>query len=100
MFVAVNRFKIALGKEEGFERLWRERDSSLDKVEGFQGFHLLKGREKEDHILYAAHTTWDSEAAFRAWTKSDSFKEAHARAIAPEGTYLGHPELEVFEAII
>ena len=26
MFIAMNRFKIALGFEEGFERVWRQRE--------------------------------------------------------------------------
>ena len=43
MFIAMNRFKIALGFEEGFEKIWRERDSYLSEVSGFQSFSLLKG---------------------------------------------------------
>lgn len=39
----MNRFRIALGREEVFENIWRERDSHLDKVSGFKEFHLLRG---------------------------------------------------------
>ena len=42
MFIAMNRFKIALGFEGGFEKIWRERDSYLSEVSGFQSFSLLK----------------------------------------------------------
>jgi heme-degrading monooxygenase HmoA len=100
MFIAMNRFRIALGREDDFEKLWRERDSHLEKVPGFREFHLLRGPEDEECTLFASHTVWESEAAFEAWTKSDSFRKAHANARAPEGTYLGHPRFEGFEVIL
>lgn len=100
MFVAMNRFRIAKGFEAGFEKIWRERESFLDGVPGFTGFHLLKGPAREDHVLYASHSTWASRAAFVAWTESDNFRRAHAQASAPKGTYLGHPDLETFESVL
>ena len=36
MFIAMNRFKINLGFEEGFEKIWRERESHLEEVPGYQ----------------------------------------------------------------
>jgi len=100
MFIAMNRFRIAKGFEAGFEKVWRERESFLDEVPGFKSFHLLKGPVREDHVLYASHSTWESRAAFIAWTESDNFRRAHAQASAPKGTYLGHPDLETFEAVL
>ena len=100
MFIAMNRFRIARGFEEAFERIWRERDSHLKEVPGFKSFALLKGPERDDHILYASHTIWESEQAFEAWVDSDYFRKAHAQTSAPKGTYLGHPELELFEAVV
>ncbi|MEM8768686.1 MAG: antibiotic biosynthesis monooxygenase [Pseudomonadota bacterium] len=100
MFLAMNRFRIAPGFEAGFEKVWRERESHLDQVPGFKSFALLKGPEREDHVLYASHTIWASEQAFKDWTESDHFRKAHAQASAPKGTYLGHPELETFEAVL
>ena len=100
MFIAMNRFHIAKGFEEGFEKIWRERDSYLSEVPGFESFALLKGPEREDHVLYSSHTVWRSREDFEAWTNSDHFRKAHAQASAPKGTYLGHPELETFEAVL
>jgi heme-degrading monooxygenase HmoA len=100
MFIAMNRFRIAKGFEAGFEKVWRERESYLDEVPGFREFHLLKGPVRDDHVLYASHSVWASREAFEAWTESDSFRRAHAQASAPKGTYLGHPELETFEAVL
>ena len=105
MFIAMNRFKIAPGFEQGFEKIWRERDSYLSEVPGFQSFALMKGAPVEvaddaDYVLYASHTVWESRAAFEAWTESDHFRKAHAQASAPKGTYLGHPNLETFEQVL
>ena len=100
MFIAMNRFRIALGFEAGFEELWRQRDSYLSEVHGFVSFALLKGPQREDHVLYASHTIWESQAAFDAWTRSEHFRRAHAQRSAPKGTYLGHPDLELFEAVL
>ena len=100
MFIAMNRFRISLGFEEGFERVWRERESFLSEVPGFKSFSLLKGPEREDHVLYASHSVWESRQAFEAWTESESFRKAHAQTSAPKGTYLGHPDLELFEAVL
>ena len=100
MFIAMNRFRIAKGFEEGFEKVWRERETFLDEVPGFLSFALLKGPERDDHVLYASHSTWESRAAFEAWTESEQFRRAHAQTSAPKGTYLGHPELETFESVL
>jgi len=100
MFIAMNRFKIGLGREEDFETLWRNRESFLDDVPGFKEFHLLKGPTTEEYTLYASHSIWQSRADFEAWTQSEAFRKAHSQAKAPEGTYLGHPEFEGFEVVM
>jgi len=100
MFIAMNRFRIARGREDEFEKIWRERDSHLDRVPGFREFRLLKGPEDDEATLYASHTVWDSREDFEAWTRSEAFRKAHAGARAPEGVYLGHPRFEGFEAVL
>jgi heme-degrading monooxygenase HmoA len=100
MFIAMNRFRIALGHEDVFEELWRSRDSQLDEVPGFSEFHLLKGPSDEEATLYASHTVWESKENFEAWTNSENFRKAHANARAPKGTYLGHPNFEGFEVVL
>src|SRR3972149_5305883 len=64
MFIAMNRFKVKKGSEHDFEQVWLTRDSHLKGVPGFIAFHLLKGPERDDHVLYASHSLWRSEAAF------------------------------------
>ena len=100
MFIAMNRFRIARGREQVFEELWRKRDSQLDGVPGFREFHLLRGPEDETATLYASHSFWSSRADFEAWTRSENFRRAHAQARAPQGTYLEHPHFEGFEVVL
>ena len=100
MFVAMNRFRIAAGKEEDFIQIWRDRDSHLDQVPGFQSFHLLRGAGNEEFTLFASHSTWASREAFEAWTKSEAFRQAHANAGTSKGIYLGPPQFEGFESVL
>ena len=96
MFIAMNRFKVKKGCERDFEQVWLTRQSHLEDVPGFVVFHLLKGPEKDDHVLYASHSLWRSQAAFEAWTRSEAFRKAHAGAGGNKPLYLGHPEFEGF----
>lgn len=100
MFIAMNRFRVATGREALFEELWRKRDSYLESVPGFRQFHLLRGPANDEWVLYASHSIWDSREAFQAWTESEAFRKAHSQARSPAGTLLGHPEFEGFEIVL
>ena len=76
----MNRFKIVKGREMDFEKIWRNRETKLDDVPGFQNFHLVRGNSEETHTLYASHSTWDSQNDFVNWTKSEAFRLAHKGA--------------------
>jgi heme-degrading monooxygenase HmoA len=101
MFIAMNRFKVLKDATKEFENVWFARESYLHELPGFIAFHLLKGPEREDHVLYSSHTMWRSYADFEAWTKSEAFRKAHARAgTGPaKPTTLGHPEFEGFHVL-
>ncbi len=36
MFIAINRFKIVIGKEDDFETIWKNRETHLDECHWFQ----------------------------------------------------------------
>ncbi len=99
MYIAMNRFKVALGSEAAFEQVWAGRDSHLNTVPGFVEFHLLRGPARDDHTLYSSHTIWADHAAFEGWTKSEAFRAAHRNAGSNGSLYLGHPEFEGFEVV-
>lgn len=102
MFIATNRFKVKLGSETEFERVWRERDSYIATVPGFVAFDLCRGPQKEDYVLYISHTVWDTKASFEDWTKSEAFRLAHRDAGASSNrvNYIGGPEFEGFESVL
>ena len=79
MYIAMNRFKIVLGKEKEFEDVWKNRDTHLDGVKGFKNFNLIKGDTNDNYSLYSSHSTWDSKEDFINWTKSDAFRLAHKK---------------------
>lgn len=100
MYLAMNRFAVRPENAEAFEAVWLSRDSHLTDMEGFVEFHMLRGPEREDGtILYASHTVWESEEAFRAWTRSEQFRAAHANAGGTRKLHEGHPNFEGFAAI-
>jgi heme-degrading monooxygenase HmoA len=102
MYIAMNRFKVQKGKEEEFENIWKNRNSTLDEMQGFQQFHLLRGafNEAENYTLFASHTVWASEADFVAWTKSQNFRDSHKNAGTSKLTTYGHPQFEGFAAVV
>ena len=99
-FIAMNRFKIALNRENDFENIWAKRETYLNYVPGFIEFHLVKGKTEDNHTLYASNSTWASKKDFENWTKSEGFRKAHKGAGAHSKIYLEHPQFEGFEVII
>ncbi len=99
MFVATNRFRVRPCQADAFEQAWLSRESHLHAVDGFQAFHLLKGPAAGDQILYTSLSLWASEAAFRAWTRSEPFRRAHAGIGATRAMTFGPPQFEGFETL-
>ena len=100
MFIAMNRFRIVLGKEEEFENVWKNRDTHLENVPGFINFNLVKGDKDDECTLYASHSTWKSQEDFVAWTKSEEFKLAHKKAGQHKDIYIGHAVFEGFNVVV
>jgi heme-degrading monooxygenase HmoA len=100
MYIAMNRFRIALGKEQDFIDIWKNRDSHLEEVPGFKEFHLLQGPSDEECTLFASHAIWETGEDFSNWTKSEAFRKAHANAGSAKEIYLGPPQFEGFEVVL
>ena len=73
--------------------------SHLKEVPGIRAFSLLKGPERADQVLFAAHRVWASRDAFEAWKKPDDFRLAHRNAGDNSGLYLAHPGFEGFDVV-
>ena len=94
MYVAMNRFRISEGREAEFEQTWRERDSHLDEVPGFQQFQLVSadGRlRRDDLVLFGQSTGDDGEADSAHESRADHQDEDEFSAHTALGSgYLGH----------
>jgi heme-degrading monooxygenase HmoA len=97
LFIAMNHFDVEPARAAEFEARWRERETYLREVPGFVRFALLRGDEPGK---YVSHSTWESRAAFEAWTRSEAFRRAHAGARMPEGVLRGHPRVATYEAVL
>ena len=100
MFIAMNHFRVAPDRCDDFEKAWRDRETYLADVPGFESFHLLKGPEEDGARLYASHTIWRDEATFRAWTESEAFHKAHRQGHSTAGTILGPPRFVGWTAVL
>ena len=100
MYIAMNRFKIILGREKEFENIWKNRDTHLKGIPGFINFNLVKGETGKEYTLYASHSTWNSQDDFINWTKSEAFKLAHKNAGQHKDIYIGHPVFEGFNVVV
>ena len=96
MFIAMNNFKVAKGKEADFEQVWHGRQSYLKEVPGFVQFALLKGEVEGEYI---SHSSWQDRDAFIAWTKSEAFAAGHRQG-SLMGVLEGPPQIKTFEALI
>jgi heme-degrading monooxygenase HmoA len=99
MFIAMNRFRVKKGSESDFEAVWLNRKVYLNQEPGFVAFHLLKGPQYDAYTLYASHTIWASRENFEAWTRSESFRNAHKDAGQNKPLYLDGPQFEGFDVI-
>lgn len=98
MIVVSNRIPVKPEHGEAFEKTFENRASLVDGMPGFISFQLL--RPNKDGDPYIVMTFWESKEHFTAWTTSDEFKEGHAKSgTLPEGTFEGHPKLELHEVV-
>ncbi len=101
MYIAMNRFRIKPGCEQDFIEIWKNRETYLDSVPGFESFNLLQGERGDEFTLFASHSTWASKQDFVNWTESEAFRKAHAGAGGKsKDIYLGPPQFEGFESVV
>ncbi len=85
MFIAMNRFKVKLGSEAAFEKIWRERETPYRAGAGLRRISSAPGSDPRRPYAVSTHTSWHTRADFEAWTKSQAFHAAHK---TPETTRL------------
>lgn len=100
MYIAMNQFTVSDPRHAEFEEVWKKRERHLQEMQGFVGFKLLKGEEKEGTRVYISHSSWATKADFLAWTESEQFHKAHRDARTPAGIILGPPRFSGYEVIL
>jgi heme-degrading monooxygenase HmoA len=76
-FVAINYITCKPHYRNRFEELFATRAHAIDRLPGFKHMNVLKPNVDEDNYLIVSY--WDSEADFKAWTRSPEFLEGHKR---------------------
>ena len=100
-FIAMNRFKIAVGRESDFEYVWRNRETYLEGVKGFQEFNLLKGFTNEEYTLFILPTVHGILELILKIGKNQRHLEKHCSGGSQhKGIYLSHPKFEGFEVVL
>lgn len=79
-FVAVNYISCTPEYRERFEELFGSRAHAIDAMPGFIEMHVLRPAKEGDNYLIVSY--WQTEDAFKDWTKSEAFIEGHKRGFA------------------
>jgi heme-degrading monooxygenase HmoA len=99
MFVTMNRFTVHPEHWPAFEQRFRQRAGLIDKEPGFIRNSVLRPTAEAggQHIVM---TLWESRQAFEAWTRSESFRAAHAKAGQTPTCWFAAPsKLEMYESV-
>lgn len=112
MIVVTNRIPVAEGHEIDFEDRFKKRAHLVDQAKGFVRNEVHRPRPKRfDHEVggfvddpdkegfYEVKTWWRTFEDFEAWTKSESFREAHSQR-PPKEMFRGPSELVVHEVFL
>lgn len=99
MFVVMNRIPVKPEYAEAFIARFQDRAALVDNMPGFIAFRLLRPTKADEPFI--VETYWQSKADFENWTRSDEFKQGHARAgQLPHEAFEGHPKLELFDVVL
>lgn len=86
VFVSMNRFTVAEGREKEFEQRWATRESKLQGLPGFRFFQLMRrDQTPDDDVNYISAAVWDDRASFENWRDGEGFKKAHGGGKKAEG---------------
>jgi heme oxygenase (mycobilin-producing) len=78
MIVVVNRIHVKEEFWEDFENRFKDRAGLVDSSPGFIRNLVMRPIDNSSNY-HVVMTWWENKEAFEAWTKSDSFKEAHSK---------------------
>lgn len=80
MFVAINYITCSIDYRPRFEELFASRAGAIDSTPGFVRMKVLRPNREDERYLIVSE--WNSEQAFKSWSKSDAFVKGHKRGFA------------------
>lgn len=99
MITVANRIFVKPEFAAAFEERFRQRAGLVDRMPGFISNQVLRPVNPGDP--YVVLTWWESRDAFEVWTRSDEFREGHARSgTLPREAFAGANQLELHEVFL
>lgn len=86
VFAAMNRFKVVSGEEVAFENVWANRESELNKYDGFVFFTMMRrdAVSADDGYNYISMSVWKDRQSFETWQKNQD--SSHGQRIREESS--------------
>lgn len=72
----------------------------IEYMEGFLGLEVLFTENTKDYDEVTISTRWESKDAFKAWTRSDAFREAHSKDAGGRPDYVLDNKISFYEVKI
>jgi heme-degrading monooxygenase HmoA len=79
--IKINALTVPAEAGDELAQRFAARAGAVDGQDGFEGFELLK--PTDERLQWLVVTRWRDEAAFEAWTASQSFGQGHQGAAKP-----------------
>jgi heme oxygenase (mycobilin-producing) len=99
MITVANRIFVTPEFAGQFEERFRERARLVDRMPGFISNQVLRPVNEGDP--YVVLTWWRSREDFEAWTRSDEFRQGHARSgTLPKEAFAAANKLELHEVFL
>lgn len=76
-FVAINYISCTEAYRNRFEELFASRAGFIDTMPGFVKMHVLRPSTPGQDYLIVSY--WETETAFKEWTRSEAFMKGHRR---------------------
>lgn len=81
--IKINAIEVPAGSGDELAHRFAARAGSIDGVDGFLGFELLK--PTDERTTWLVITRWRDDAAFEAWRDSAAFGESHRQEGSGDG---------------
>lgn len=99
MFVMMNHYYVAGGREQEFLTSLETYASFLKKALGFKGFRLFRKLSAKDEDVFVVHMSWDAAKNSKDWLNSEIHTKNDPQNNAPAGLFLKKSFLEGFSLV-